>query len=198
MEVRRPYLGKDRRDDLMDRRRDVRHRRFVPWLPDGIEVEKANILFRDSLPNYVINRLKQRLGINELNIQVNTRGDAGPERQRRGEKVEDWLRGCLYCLDPMGFVDGRIREFQGGDGEGWAELEFLKNFTPTARLSPDQSDSEYDQQVDYERQEWGLPLSLNAPDPRSLYRPVGDKVTLVCKVINKPLIDVRDNWAHQG
>jgi len=197
MEVRRPYLGTDRRDSLMDRRRDIRHRRYQPWLPEGIEIEKASILFRDSLPEYVINRIKQRLGVNDLNIQVSLRGDAGPEKVRKGEKIEDWLRGALDDLDPLGRHDGKVREHQAGDGEGWVQLEFLPDYVPPAR--GEEPDGDYDDLVNEGRKTWGIPLKLQSPDPRSLYVPPGmDKLSLVVKVVNRPLIDVRDKWASQG
>jgi len=197
MELRRPYLTKGGRDDIMDRRRDVRHRRALPWIPEGIEIEKAKVAFRDSLPEYVINRSKNRLQSNPLNITVHTRGDAKPTLKRKAENLEDWFRGVLDDLDPLGLVNDRICEHQCADGDAWSELEFCPDFMPPPH--GDEPDGDYDDLVEDARKDWGLPMSLCAPDPRMVYCSDNtDCPAVVAKVFNRPLIDVRDKWASSG
>ena len=197
MELRRSYLSAGGRDMVMDRRRDVRHRRAMPWIPDGIEIEKAKIAFRDSLPEYVINRSKSRLQQNPINISVHVRGDAKPTLKRRGENLEDWFRGVVNDLDPLGQVDDRVCEHQCADGDAWAQLEFYPDFTPPHH--GDEPDGDYDDLVEDARKDWGLPLSLSAPDPRMVYCSDNtDRPAVVAKVFNRPLIDVRDKWLSSG
>lgn len=197
MELRRSYLSKGGRDDIMDRRRDVRHRRALPWIPEGIEIDQAKVAFRDSLPEYVINRSKNRLQSNPLNVTVHMRGDAKPTLKRKGENLEDWFRGVLDDLDPLGLVNDRICEHQCADGDAWSQLEFCGDFMPPAH--EDEPDGDYDDLVEDARKDWGLPMLLSAPDPRMMYCSDNtDCPAVVAKVFNRPLIDVRDKWLNAG
>ena len=197
MELRRTYLAKGGRDDQMDRRRDVRHRRALSWIPEGIEIDKAKVAFRDSLPEYVINRSKNRLQANPLNVTVHTRGDAKPTLKRKAENLEDWFRGVLDDLDPLNLVNDRICEHQCADGDAWSQLEFCPDFMPPPH--GDEPDGDYDDLVEDARKDWGLPMTLCAPDPRMVYTSdQTDCPAVVCKVFNRPLIDVRDKWASSG
>lgn len=197
-EVRRPF--QTTRDIQLDHWRNIRHRREMPWLPDNMEVFGKNnpmLTYRDPLPEFTINRIKQRLGVNEINIAVSPRGEVGPVGQRQAEKIEDWFRGAHEELDPLGLVDAAVREGQAGDGGGCFELEFLPRFTPPSRGSRD--DQKYDSLVDRSRREYGLPVCLNAPDLRSLYWDRSrNRKKLFAKVVDVPLIQVRDSWTAEG
>lgn len=191
-ELRRPF--QTTRDPMMDRWRAVRHRRLKPWLPKALEGFVAqdieNIMFRDPLPEFVINRIKQRLGANQMTISVRPPGDIGPKLERMYEDLEDAFNGIAETLDPIGAVDGRVREHQAADGKGWYELEFLPKWVPSGDEAKDK----------LSRQQYGLPVCLSAPDPRSLYPGKGfnGRLLMVAKVVDVPLIDVRNNWSKEG
>ena len=197
-EVRRPFnAGDPNRDKVIDSYRDLRHGRSKPWLPDGIEVQKADIYFQDPLPEFVINRIKQRLGANDIEITIRVPGDAGPTLQRQAENLESGLRGAKDELDPFGLVDGRMREHQAADGTSFLELELKPSFVPPGRGS--QEGKEYDQTRDLARRNYGLGVCAVAPDPRSLYWvDARGAMKIVCKVTNVPLVDVKNNWTAEG
>lgn len=196
MEVRRPYLGPNGRDETWDRRRDLRHRRREPWTPSDFGLDKAQVKYKDLTPEFVVNKLKSRLGANDFKYAIKVPGDAGPVLRRKGENIEDFVRGAWDMLDPIGEKDGRSREHLAADGLSCLEFEILPHFTPPQRQ--DEDDEEYDNLVERFRQENGLPVRLLAPDPRSLYTPTGDVMDVVFKVSNRPLIDVMYNWSASG
>lgn len=197
-------VGAQSRDALWDRRRDVRFRRAMPWIPENLRtaIQKDNlpeaVYFRDSLPGFVVNRLKQHLGENSIDIDVKTRGDAGPTVKRKGENIGDWLRGCLDDMDGRGVKDAKVREHQAADGLGVLKLDFLRDFIPPERES-EQGDADYDDLVDDARKKWGIPVALSAPDPRSLYWvDIQDRPEHVVEVLNKPLVEVANTWTPEG
>ena len=197
-DIRRPYQTGGNRDALYTRRRSIRHRTARPWLPEDIIVKDESVYFRDPLPAFVVNRIKQRLGANAVDITVRVAGDAGPKLKESGNKLEDWLRGCWDYLDPLGLHDGAVREHQSTDGVGFYALECLPNFLPPEHVQ-DMSDKDYDDFVSNRRREWPLPMRLSAPDPRSLYwidLPDG-KIPMMCEVIDVPLASCKDNWIDQ-
>ena len=186
------------RDVIYGRRRDIRHRRARPWLPADIDVKDESVFFRDPLPAFVVNRIKQRLGVNEVEITIRTAGDAGPKLKAQGDSLEDATRGIWDYLDPLGLHDGAVREHQSTDGVGFYAIDCLPTFTPPYR--GELSDKDYDDLVSNRRKEWPLPVRLSSPDPRSLYwidRPNG-RIPLMCEVINVPLASCKDNWTDQG
>ena len=188
------------RDVQLDKWRNIRHRRLKPWLPEGMEIfgdDNEAVIYRDVQPEFIINRIKQRLGVNDPNIACAPRGDVGPEGQRQVEKIEDWFKGVHEELDPIGQADASVREGQAADGGGCFELEFLPHYSPPVRGA--RGAEEYDSLVDASRREYGLPVRLNAPDIRSLYwdRSRNNK-KLFAKVVNVPLIQIRDTWSAEG
>ncbi len=199
MEIRRPFLTPGGRDDTLDFYRDVRHRRHAAWLPEELDKALAQASrYYDSLPEFVVNKIAQRLRVNKPQVSVRVRGDIKPTLKRKAENVEDWLRGALDDLDPGGMHETRYCKFQAGDGLAVAELEQLPDFIPP---STDDPDNDFDDLVDDARSEWGLPMRLASPDPRMLYMPDGERPEnppVVVKVMNRPLIDVQNNWTGQG
>ncbi len=213
-EIRRPFLqgysgtmptanggdqqpfGTEGRDQVWDRRRNTRHRRSSPWLPSNFGIQNANIRYRDSLPEFVINRIKQRLGANDFKMAMHVPGDAGPTLRRRAEQIEDFLRGSWSLLDPTNSLHRRIREHLAADGRGWLEFECLPDYMPPPR--GDLSETQYDELVINGQRDHGLPVRALAPDGRSLYYPIGERISMVCKVVNRQLIDVQDNWNAEG
>lgn len=197
-DVRRPYMSGGNRDALYEHRRAIRHRRIKPWLPEDFVIKDDSIYFRDPLPGFVINRLKQRLGANSVDITVRTAGDAGPKLKESGNKLEDALRGIWDYLDPIGQHDGAVRDYQSGDGIGFYALECLPHFLPPDKGEMD--DTEYDDLVADRRKEWPLPVRMYAPDPRSLYwidRPEA-RIPLMVEMLNVPLATCKDNWTENG
>lgn len=197
-DVRRPYLTGGNRDNVYQRRRDIRHRKARPWLPEDIIVKDDSVYFRDPLPAFVVNRLKQRLGANAVDITIRVAGDAGPKLKESGNKLEDWLRGTWDYLDPMGLHDGAVREHQATDGVGFYSLECMPRFLPPDKTS-EMTDTEYDDLVSNRRKEWPLPYRLTAPDPSKLYwldLPHGN-IPLMCEVVDVPLASCKDNWIDQ-
>src|SRR5437870_5311225 len=88
-EIRKPFTTS--RDVLWDNRRAIRYRRHQPWVPKNLKAAISaddmplSVYYRDSLPGFVINRIKQRLGSNDIDIAVKTRGDAGPVVKKKAE-----------------------------------------------------------------------------------------------------------------
>ncbi len=194
MEVRRPYLFPDTgRDAMMDRRRDLRHRRAEPWTPSNFGLDKAHLKYKDLSPEFEVTKLKSRLGANEFKYRYVVPGDAGPVMQRKGEKLEDFVRGAWDMLDPVGGKDGMSREHLAQDGQSWLEFELKPRFSPPQRRG--QKDAEYEDVVERFREQDAMPVRLLAPDPRSIYKPTGDVIDVAFKVVNRPLIDVYMNWA---
>lgn len=156
------------------------------------------LYYRDARAGKAIDDIKARLGANDVHIAVSMAGDAGVKAQTQGERYEAWLRGVMHDLDPLGLKDMRCREHQAADGLGVFELEFSGGYKPPLRQS-EMTDKEYDQARDKAARECGLPVKLLAPDPRSLYTPAGQETpTIVIKVVNKPLIDIRELYTAEG
>ncbi len=198
-EVRQPYLTQGGRDDTLDYWRDLRHRRHNAWMPEELDKSMAQAArYYDSLPEYVVNKIAQRLRVNKPQVAVRVRGDIKPTLKKKAENVEDWLRGALDDLDPGGLHETRFCKFQSGDGLAVAELEMLPDFVPPATDDPD---NDYDDLVDDARSQWGLPMRLASPDPHMLYMLEGERPEnppVVIKVTNRPLVDVQNNWTGQG
>lgn len=187
------------RDDKIDRWRAIRHRRQAVHVPEELDnAVKEYVRYYDKLPEYVVERMAQTMRSNKPQVVVSTRGDIKPEAKRKAENIEDWMRGILDELDPLGIHETRFCKFQAGDGLAVAELEMLPDFVPPYSDDPD---GDYDDLVEDARKDWGLPIRLQSPDPRMLYWPEGDRLDrppLVVKVMNRPLIDVQQNWTPQG
>ena len=187
---------------MLDRWRAIRHGRFDPWLPDEITnflgSVKERFYYHDRLPEFTVNRFKQRLGANDVVMSIRPRGDVGPQAKRLYEDLEDGVNGIHEMLDPVGYVDLRGREHQVADGVMALELEFMPSWTPEGRLTSD-SDEAYDRKVKQSRAEYGLPVCLSAPDPRSLYWvKARNQLKIVAKVVDVPLIDVQNKWTPDG
>src|SRR3990167_4888715 len=119
-EVRRPFQGPKARDEIMDRWRAIRRGGLDPWLPDEITnflgAVKERFYYHDRLPEFTVNRFKQRLGANDVVMSIRPRGDVGPQAQRLYEDLEDGVNGIHEMLDPVGLIDLRGREHQAADG----------------------------------------------------------------------------------
>lgn len=199
-DIRRPHAAN--RDSLWDARANVRHRRLVPTLPEGLtQGIKAldGLDYRSVQPEYVITQIKARLGANEIHIATKMRG-LQQRRERLGEKIEDWLRGCLAELDPNGNTDAQVRDAQTAVGIAWTELEFRPEYVPPPRAEY-MSDSSYDEAVTDGRQRYGLPFYLSFISPRAIYwgpidRPEQPKI--VAKVVTLPLYDVENAYSSEG
>jgi len=198
-EIRRPFLSPAGRDAQLDWWRAIRFRKQDAWLPDVLDKAMAEASrHHDSLPEWTVNHIAQRLRVNKPQVVVSTRGDIKPTLRKKAENVEDWLRGALDDLDPAGVHEARFCKFQAGDGLAVGELEMLPDFVPPQTDDPD---NDYDDLVEDARSEWGLPMRLASPDPRSLYwlpgqRPMQPDV--VIKVVNRPLVDAKNDWSLQG
>lgn len=185
-EARRPFESK--RDELWTARRQIRHRQSEPWLPERLKAMSKHIIYRDSTPGFYIEGMKQRLGVNAINLEVRATGDPGPKDEKRIGKIENWFYGVLAALDPVGQVDSDLRDGQVGDGVSFAELEFLPRFTP---------DTGSKKSLDEQRKYAPLPYRLSAPDPKGLaWMPfdVSRGLKLMVKTMDVPLIDVADAW----
>lgn len=192
-------MGTVGRDAMIDRWRSIRHRRLKPWIPEGLKVLNEDLWFNDPLPEFVVNRLKQRLGANPVKVAVHVRGDAGVTLQRKGEQLEDWFKGVIEELDPLGLADGSMREHQVADGDGYFELEMRPAYSGPGLRRAGESDADYDRRIDEGRRAYGLPLCLSSPDPRSIYSvSARGKLKIVAKVVNVPLVDIRNNWTPEG
>ena len=185
-EVRAPYIL--RRDPEWDARRAVRHRRSVPWLPEGLDQFDKMIRYRDSTPGFYIEGMKQRLGVNAINLEVRATGDPGPKDDKRIATLENWFYGMLAALDPVGQIDLDFRDGQVADGIAFGELEFLPRFTP---------DSKDKRTIDEQRKYAPIPYRLNAPDPKGLaWLPydVSRGLKVMVKTMDVPLVEIQDNW----
>jgi hypothetical protein len=148
----------------------------------------SHLDYRDSLPGFVITRIKSRLGVSPIKVEVMARD---PKDSDDVEILERWYRGVHSSLDPIGAIDGQIREGQAADGVGFLEID-----PRPMHVGPrDDGSSNYLDKLEQSRMDYGLCVSANSPDPRSIYylESRGDLSTTV-KVVNVPLVDVTNAY----